>query len=425
MKKKFQIRTFEGDRVEKPITNHPNIRKLWNWNYDNKIYEAAGGSPYVAKRKRIISGKSISRKKAFLDLVSAKSWMNEAANESKLLSDQEIVDSPNFDQVVEKYKLDRFGSLRPSTVELYSRFLNSKYFSFLKGFKVREINPAVIDEWIAYLKLLPSNKNRMSLAGQFHLLRTVLKYYSEFDDSFVSPIKPRHVSNIILKPQTFKNTDLRENDFLTFRSELAKLKNGLLLSSLATFQYYQALRVCEAAALTEKDFIIDNENPMNSRIAISKSVRYDAKKQAAEVQNGFKNSKTNNGKKEQPLFNQSYKQLMLFLKNRNVENTYLFSNLDGSLLNYRAIESAYNRAFIKAGLSFTGTHILRHGGARRLFDSTNGDWGATKQLLGNSDMRTVQVYANRSSKALTDVSKSQWGLAYDSTKADPQKSTED
>lgn len=423
MKKKFQIRTFEGERVEKPVANHPNIRKLWNWNNERKTYEAAGGSPYIAKRRRIVNGKTISKRQSFSDLDSAKAWMHEAAKESNLLLAQQLADSPSFGQVIEKYKRDRFGRLKPSSSELYNRYLNSKYFDFLKGFKVREIRPVVIDEWIAYLKSLPSNKNRTSFTIQFDLFRTILKYYSELDDGFISPIKPRHLLNIVVKPLAFKNTDLLEKDFLVFRNELAKLKNGLILSTLATVQYYQALRVCEAAALTEKDFVIDNANPINSRIIIGKSVRYDSKKQAAEVQNGFKNAKSNNGKKEQPLFNPSYKQLMFFLNKREIENTYLFSNPNGSLLNYRAIESAYNRAFVKAGLSFTGTHILRHGGARRLFDSTNGDWGATKQLLGNSDMRTVQIYANRSSKALTDVSKLQWNEVRES-KVDPQKSTE-
>jgi integrase len=99
---------------------------------------------------------------------------------------------------------------------------------------------------------------------------------------------------------------------------------------------------------------------------------------------------------------------MEFLNKDNLNPKLLFTHDDGKPFDYRYIEGYYNRAFKKANLNFSGTHILRHGGGRRLFDSTNGDWGAVKQLLGNSDMKSVMVYAKRSSKALTDVSKAQW-----------------
>ncbi len=35
---------------------------------------------------------------------------------------------------------------------------------------------------------------------------------------------------------------------------------------------------------------------------------------------------------------------------------------NGKILEYRAIEHAYDRAFARAGLKFTGTHVMMHGG---------------------------------------------------------------
>jgi integrase len=405
--KKFNLKEFQGERIEKSIANHPNVRKLWNWNASKSLYESAGKNPYIARRKVLINEQWRTSKKCFPNLESAYVWLNSSADEAEK---EEFFnyDSPSFNEISAKYARDKFPKMRASSVELYTRFLKSNYFKFLENFKVREITPRIVDKWIDYLKMLPGKDNRIGFRPQFELFKAILNYYGSFDDSYISPIKKRHLENIIVKPKNFKNRELMESDFVIFANELSKFKNGLALCTLATIQYYQALRISEAAAVSKNDFVLDANNPENSRLRITKSVLYNSKKEAVEIQDGFKNSTSNFGIKEQPLFYKTYKKVMEFLNKDNLNPKLLFTHDDGKPFDYRYIEGYYNRAFKKANLNFSGTHILRHGGGRRLFDSTNGDWGAVKQLLGNSDMKSVMVYAKRSSKALTDVSKAQW-----------------
>lgn len=80
---------------------------------------------------------------------------------------------------------------------------------------------------------------------------------------------------------------------------------------------------------------------------------------------------------------------------------------DGTHLEYRTIQSAYDRTFRKAGLPYSGTHVMRHGGCRRVYNQ-EGDLAVAQQLLGNSDLKTTLVYAKRSASALTEVAKRYW-----------------
>jgi site-specific recombinase XerD len=71
------------------------------------------------------------------------------------------------------------------------------------------------------------------------------------------------------------------------------------------------------------------------------------------------------------------------------------------------ISSRFNRAFQRAGLPYTGTHILRHGGTRVVLNST-GDLSIAQQALGNRDMKSTLVYAQRDKQALNGLFKQRW-----------------
>lgn len=198
---------------------------------------------------------------------------------------------------------------------------------------------------------------------------------------------------------------------------------------LATVQFYQALRISEAAGIHVEDLREFNTR-LNARLRISKSVRYLPNKKGV-IQDSFKNALSNNGAKESPLFPQSYLALKEILEATKIETGPIFLQANGELLTYRQIQFAYNQAFKKAGLSYSGTHIMRHGGARNVFNNSNGDFGVAQQILGNSDSKTVEVYAKRSTTALNKFVELAWKkhdahkLQQSSItpKADPQKST--
>jgi integrase len=67
----------------------------------------------------------------------------------------------------------------------------------------------------------------------------------------------------------------------------------------------------------------------------------------------------------------------------------------------------YDKAFKRAGLDFSGTHIMRHGGTRLVYNQFS-DLEVAKQLLGNSDMDSVLTYAVRDTGALNKVARLAW-----------------
>jgi len=123
------------------------------------------------------------------------------------------------------------------------------------------------------------------------------------------------------------------------------------------------------------------------------------------IKPGFKNDKSNGGVTEHPMFPETFKALKAIQMEKS---SGLISQWEGRHLEYREIQSAYDRAFKKLGLSYRGTHIMRHGGCRRVYNEEGGDLAVAQQLLGNSDLKSTLVYAKRSASALTEVAEKQW-----------------
>jgi integrase len=198
-----------------------------------------------------------------------------------------------------------------------------------------------------------------------------------------------------------------ENSWFSLNCKDESLKEkGKILWALSTVQYYQALRISEAAALFWEDIHLDMENPKNSRIKVNKAVFWPrVEKMKSFIKPGFKNDKSNGGVKEHPMFPETFKALKAIQMEKSSGLIFQWS---GRHLEYREIQSAYDRAFKKLGLSYRGTHIMRHGGCRRVYNEEGGDLAVAQQLLGNSDLKSTLVYAKRSASALTEVAEKQW-----------------
>ena len=91
---------------------------------------------------------------------------------------------------------------------------------------------------------------------------------------------------------------------------------------------------------------------------------------------------------------------------RFIKSDFLFE-LQGKHLEYRHIQHAYDIAFKRAGLHYRGTHVLRHGGCRNLYNES-GDLSVAQQLLGDKSEEAARVYAQRRVSALTEVAEVHW-----------------
>jgi integrase len=180
------------------------------------------------------------------------------------------------------------------------------------------------------------------------------------------------------------------------------------MAALATLQFYHGLRISEAAALDWADVHFASD-PRRSRLTFTRHVLYlRSKDRQDKVEPGFKNSDGGDGTKEHPMMPAVFQELRR-LQQRGGETGLVFRDPEsGSFWPYRAVQYRFNRAFEKAGMPYTSTHVMRHGGTRKSFDDSSGDIGVAQQLLGNRDRKTVDLYAQRSAQALTRYVDGQW-----------------
>lgn len=417
MKNKIDLKAYQGKRrIYLPVVGSIRISRLFVWSDISKEYQPPlRGKAYQARRYS--KGK---RETGFFEsLLAAREWQQGSVtlqlsdalrSETKVELASQIC-GPVFSELVEDWKSRTYSKLQNSTKHQYEKLLRL-YFAPLMDVKVEAIDAKFVDRWVEYLKnpknVFITNGNRYSFDHELALLSSILRHYIEYSDEtkFQLPIKRRHREAIVVRRKSLlENKDLSEPEFHQFRLALLGGNMGALMYALSTVQYYQALRISEAAAIHWEDIVLDIESPTKSRIQIRRSVEWLRTKGARPaIKAGFKNSASCGGVKEQPLFPESFNVLAEFDDKKKVG--LIFHN-ESAPLDYRAIQHAYDSAFIKANLPYRGTHILRHGGTRRVYNICS-DIEVAKQLLGNSDLQTTQVYAKRSVSALTEMAQEEW-----------------
>jgi integrase len=418
MIKNFNSKIYQGkQRIYQPVAGAPNVLRLFVWCSDEyktpekgKCYEARRWEPHV-------DGMSVRRKKSFDRLEDARAWQRNLANyedecssvnESLKLKDNLI---QYFWELVNLWRKSHFPTIQSGTQRQYEKLLKL-HFSFLMNVPILQLTPSVVDAWIDRLKDENSNtmksKTRKSFDHELTLLSTILKFCVEYDDEvkFRFPIKGRHRKAISLnRKMKARLKKISEQEYRLFLSGLAKDKYSSILVPLALTQYYEALRISEAAALHWEDVIFNHTSPRDSYIRVSKKVDWPRKKgESSFIAEGFKNSKASDGVKELPMFPRVHETLSEL---RRVNSKGLVFQINGKHLEYHTIKNAYDRAFKRAGLPHKATHIMRHGGCQLQYEK-GGDLDVAKQLLGNTNMQSVLVYAQRSKGALTKLVKEDW-----------------
>ncbi|MEK6774970.1 MAG: hypothetical protein AABY64_13595 [Bdellovibrionota bacterium] len=309
---KFNYKTFQNkDRVYTEIRSLKGISKLWIWNDDVKEYQPPKKGKIYQTRKRVLKfGKTQRITKFFETLEQARQWQIEADNCSPVYEKQ-IIDV-KFKDILANWQTRILPKLKENTQVGYQKII-IKYFVPLLNVEMKDFNSKVVDDWIDFLLESPRTHRRSTFIHELDLLSAILNFHIEYSDNFVSPIKKRHRKAIQVKDSEFRGKDLSESDFFKFRSELSKLKHGHLFSTMATVQFFQALRVSEVAAIHWEDIVLNDISPVESRIIISRSIKWIRKAGAIpRLENNFKNSKANGGLKEQPIFEETYKRLTAF-----------------------------------------------------------------------------------------------------------------
>lgn len=115
--------------------------------------------------------------------------------------------------------------------------------------------------------------------------------------------------------------------------------------------------------------------------------------------------------KDLPLFPESYRLVLKMKKEKLREGNPLkglvFTTKEGKPFTYRMIQYAYDRAFKREDLNFSGTHILRHGGCRDHYRK-NENLQIAQQLLGNANLKNTVIYTENKGEALARSVRREW-----------------
>ncbi len=415
-RRKPNLKTYQGKkRIYLKASGTSGIHRLFIWDGSKGEYlPPSRGKIYLAMRyERDGYGSKKRRGRYFETLPEARDWQNHATNSVDENMPAEAKDlSPKFEAITDEWRQRKYPGYAAGTRDQYDKLIRLS-FDGLMNLQVRSITPAVLDNWIGELKENMGRhlqaKTRKSFEKELTCLGVILRYYENYHDDpeFRFPIKRRHREDIKLRTDVkTQGKDLPLEDFFKFREALKTGAGKETMAALATVQYFQALRISEAAALHWEDITMDFKSPENSRIVIKRHITWARKRGGTScISPGFKNSHALGGEKEMPVFPETFKAL---------RSVYLvggkglvFSDKNQSFFSYKQIQNAYDSAFKRAGLNYTGTHVLRHGGCRNVFNETK-DLGVAAQILGNVSMGTVEVYAKRYKAALTDLAKKHW-----------------
>jgi integrase len=414
MSQKFNEKVFKGERIYREILGQHLIYRVWSWCDSKKRYEPPiKGKAYRARKYELgINGKRTRVECFFDNMDDARLWQTKPTD--VLITKTavaEVASGPTFENIVTDWKKRRFSVMESSTQVRYLGLLR-KHFEPLLSVPMCIFTPQVIDQWIDGLKS-PSNPTmqtykRLSFRHEVNLLRTILKYYEDYTDdpNFRFPFKKRHMdASKLNRVSGSKPKDMTVEEFWRFNQNLRMQSYGEILGPLSVVQYFQALRISEIAALSWEGVRFDFKNPSKSRLFITQKVVYLRSRGVGPyIEAGFKNQKANGGVKELPLFPEAYEALreLWYLGAKG-----LVFKREGKVFSYRQLQHPYDTALKAANLPYTGTHTMRHGGTRNLFNE-DGDLSVAQQLLGNTSMQSTLVYAKRSAGALTKVCEAKW-----------------
>jgi|GEM_PF-2791205 len=288
------------------------------------------------------------------------------------------------------------ANLQPTTLQKYEQ--TSRHFRFFEQIDFHQIDAKVVDAWINFLNdpdYLKLQKNsRINYRHEFDLFRGVVNYFVEFEDEeYRSPVRPRHSKRLCRRPRNSEKEirflEQEQQDVLLVNLKaLTKTDRYLDLARLMLVQMETGLRIGEVTALQKEQL-----NFTTKEVYVDRHLQWDrAKGGNVTLAKGTK------GGRSRMIYMSQLCMWALKLKMDFDPKAKVFSNSDGSWLQYRQAQAFYDRQFKAAGAHVTGTHTMRHTFAVNFLRRTK-DIHALQKLLGHADLTETQGYAKYSDES--------------------------
>ena len=292
-----------------------------------------------------------------------------------------------FKDCVDKYWQDIQTRMLQSTVQGYKSRLTYFYSGPLAKVKMSELRGVKIVEWINWLKLQPTakNKGRKSFVKDLDLLKAILNWYKNFlDEDFNVPITKKHREMCFFKPITPRRPDyyIQPGNAEKWVKWLKEHRSNPAYWKLAMFMLSTGARVSEACGLKWDE--IDLEKGI---ARVIRRVRWDHF-----TRRPFLEDVTKTARSARLLMLPEKLKNLLKEEKKNSGSDLVFTDGKGRLLKYNAIQSAFNAGFTALNLPWRSTHICRHTYATIALMTTK-NISAVQASLGHTEIRMTQKYA--------------------------------
>lgn len=297
-----------------------------------------------------------------------------------------------FDEAWDIYKKNYLAS--DVAVATYNyKMKRERIFKYLMLFRMRNITPKVITEFIRFEKEkwnedTPKNR-RCNFNHELKVLKAFFNWWKEEseDTHFQNPVLNKHRKIGIICETPYREKKMDRTELLQFFNALGE---KTLWQDLAYFQFYIAGRIQEAAAIQVERIDLRRKELLIKEVAV-----WGDNKKLLMIKSLPKNNKP------EPVF---LNDTLLEIAIRRIEcaspiefkgQVYnLIFNIDGKPLSYRQIQYHYNKALQKCGLhkKFSGTHIMRHS-MGTITRSVTGNLDSAQAVTRHKDTKIAQQYS--------------------------------
>ena len=297
---------------------------------------------------------------------------------------------------VDRFLKDAQTRMSFGSIQRYKWLSTYCYSSPLADVKMFELKGIHVVEWINWLKTNATiNKRRNSFRRELKFLNTLLTWYKDFlNEDFNVPVTKKHKQLCALKVKKPRRPDyfIQPEDAKRWVEWLKENKSNPVYWKLATFMLLTGARVSEACGL--KWDAVDFKRNL---VRIIRRVSWDYWNKTPTLEEVTKTVQS----ARILMLSKNLRDLLLEMKKETL-NDVVFTDQDGKLLKYNAVQSAFNHGFTALNLPWRSTHICRHTYATIALMTTK-NLSAVQASLGHTEQRTTQQYAKTVALLSSDV----------------------
>lgn len=339
-------------------------------------------------RKRI---NGVEKKKSFKNIRDAIQWLrtfNGITSVDK--NNRTKSECSTLAHVWGRYQDLHLFSIQPQSQE--KTRLQYRQLQSIEHLRMNEITSTLLTEWLKErVEYFRSQQDigigrgvqaRYSMSNELKVLRQIFNWYLDEDEFQIEsqglrcPVKQKIFEKGIIKEKLPQSKKIPPKDVIKFFEHLAPFYRDI-----AIIQYYSACRIGEILGLQHECIDLEAKNI---------EIKYSAIHDNGKVFSRLGPTKTRSIKNVH-ITDTLEKCLKRQIANKHPSSQFVFHN-NGKPMNYGTVLQRYNRALKKAGLRYSGTHILRHGFATFVRE-IGGGIDAAMSITGHKDPRVASDYA--------------------------------